>query len=235
MKNAPDRRGAPRRERAVVGSSPSHGPTFDIEQGLLRDGNALIAGVDEAGRGSLAGPLCLGIVIYDAAFIDSIPGTIPGIDDSKKLSPRRRNEALGYIRSRSLLSSSILVSHRTVDRLNINGATAYALRKLIEGLPFIPDIVIMDGNFSFDLPVPLRSIRGGDARSITIASASIVAKTRRDAVLDAMAPLFPAYGFSTNRGYGTRGHIRAIFESGISPVHRLSYEPVKSLLKGKEG
>ncbi len=235
MKNVPDRGGASRRERAVVGSAPSRGPTFDIERCLLREGNALIAGVDEAGRGSLAGPLCLGVVIYDAAFIESVHGTIPGIDDSKKLTPRRRDEALGYIRSHSLLCSSILVSHRTVDRLNINGATAFALRRLIMGLSLVPDIVIMDGNFSFSLPVPLRSIRGGDARSIAIASASIVAKTRRDAVLNAMAPLFPAYRFDANKGYGTREHIRAIHDSGISPVHRRSYEPVKSLLEGWEG
>lgn len=235
MKNVPDRGGASRRERAVVGSIPSRGPTFDIERGLLEEGSALIVGIDEAGRGSLAGPLCLGAVIYDAAFIDSVQGTIPGIDDSKKLTPGRREKALDYIRSHSLVHASILVSHRTVDRLNINGATAFALRKLIEGLPLLPDIVIMDGNFSFALPVPLRSIRGGDARSISIASASIVAKTRRDAVLNAMAPLFPSYRFNANKGYGTRDHIRAIHESGISPVHRRSYEPVKSIIKGTEG
>ncbi|TFH39862.1 MAG: ribonuclease HII, partial [Chrysiogenales bacterium] len=177
----------------------------------------------------LAGPLCLGAVVYDPSFITSVRGVLPGIDDSKKLSPRRRADALEFIRAHALFCSSILVSHRTIDRLNINGATEFALRRLIKTMPMTPDIVLMDGNFSFDLPVPLRSIKKGDTLSISIASASIAAKVRRDGILESMDAIYPAYGFRNNKGYGTRAHIRAIYESGFSPVHRLSYEPVKSL------
>jgi ribonuclease HII len=205
-------------------------PTFSIEQDLLRQGYSLIAGIDEAGRGALAGPLCVGIVMYDRSFIAAVEGCISGIDDSKRLSHRRRVAALEIISKSALLSSSILVSHRTIDRLNINGATELALNRLLESISIKPDIVLLDGNYSFQSPVPVRPVVKGDTKSISIASASIVAKVRRDMLLDSFEALYPGYHFKNNKGYGTREHLRAIRESGCSPVHRKSYAPVKSML-----
>lgn len=221
--------GAPVKKKADRRSAFLHGPDFSIEQDLVRDGCRIIAGMDEAGRGALAGPLCVGITIYDRSFIESLPGPLPGIDDSKKLSPRKRLAALDFIRGRALFTSSILVSHRTVDRLNVNRATEYAVNRLLETIGITPDIVILDGNFSFHARVPIRSIRKGDARSISIASASIEAKVRRDMIMQRLDRLWPYYNFTGNKGYGTRRHIQAIHDRGISPVHRMSYEPVKSL------
>lgn len=206
-------------------------PTFGIEKDLVHSGSRLIAGVDEAGRGALAGPLCVGLVIYESSFIAFHEGCIPGINDSKKLTHRKRLAGLEIIRSRSLLATSILVPHPVIDRLNINGATKFALSRLLDGIPIKPEIIIMDGNFSFDLPVPVRSIPKGDARSISIASASIVAKVRRDGIMDRFDRLYPAYHFTKNKGYGTALHFRAIAEQGITPIHRRSYEPVKSMTR----
>ncbi|MBN1495995.1 MAG: ribonuclease HII [Spirochaetes bacterium] len=207
-----------------------HGPDFAIEKELLRKGCRLIAGVDEAGRGALAGPLCVGITIYAPSFIESLDGPLPGIDDSKKLTPRKRSAALELIRRSALFSASILVSHRTVDRLNINRATEYAINRLLENISIKPDIVILDGNFSFTSQVPIHSVPKGDARSVSIASASIEAKVWRDTIMDRMDRLWPCYNFTENKGYGTSRHIQAIRERGISPVHRLSYEPVRSMI-----
>lgn len=211
-----------------------HGPTFDIERTLIREGISLIAGIDEVGRGALAGPLCLGIVIFDASFIQATNGPLAGIDDSKKLTHRKRIIALESIRKLAILCTSILVSHRTVDRLGINGATEFALNRLIEQVPVRPECIILDGNFSFHSTIPIRSITKGDQKSISIASASIAAKVRRDLILTAFEALYPGYQFSKNKGYGTRGHIKAIHEAGICPVHRRSYEPLRSLLSSGE-
>ena len=217
-------------KKAGRGSAFLFSPTFSIEKELLREGCSVIAGIDEAGRGALAGPLCVGIVIYDRSFISSVEGCISGIDDSKRLSHGRRVAALDIITKSALLSSSILVSHRTIDRLNINGATELALNRLLESISIKPDVVLLDGNYSFQSPVPIRTIIKGDMKSISIASASIVAKVRRDMLLDAFETLYPGYHFRKNKGYGTRQHMQAIFEAGHSPVHRKSYDPVKSIL-----
>ncbi len=216
--------------RAGDESAFSFLPTFAIERRLLDEGFSLIAGVDEVGRGALAGPLCVGIVIFDAALITSTDGPIPGINDSKKLSPRQRKTGVGLIRSRSVHSSCIMVSHRTVDRLNINGATEFALNRLIGSIPVMPDIIILDGNFSFRSPVPIRSILKGDAKSISIASASMVAKVHRDTIMERFDELYPGYSFMKNKGYGTRTHMEALSGLGLSPIHRRSYEPARSLI-----
>lgn len=227
--NSSSHKGATKKKKADCGSAFLHVPDFAIERQLLKDGCRLIAGMDEAGRGALAGPLCVGITIYDPSFIESLHGPLAGINDSKKLSHRKRMAALDLIRSSALFTSSILVSHRTVDLLNVNRATEYAVNRLLETITITPDIVILDGNFSFHSPIPIRSIKKGDTKSISIASASIEAKVRRDMIMDRLDRLWPCYKFTNNKGYGTRRHIQAILDRGISPVHRMSYEPVKSL------
>ncbi len=217
------------RQKAGDESAFSHGPTFSIEKYLLKDGFSLIAGVDEVGRGALAGPLCLGMVIYDASLIISEGGPIAGINDSKKLSPRQRRAGLELIGARALHASSILVSHRTVDRLNINGATEFALNRLLSGITIRPDIILLDGNFSFHSAVPIRSILKGDTKSISIASASIVAKVRRDTIMERFDDIYPGYSFRRNKGYGTARHLEALAGLGLSPIHRRSYEPARTM------
>jgi ribonuclease HII len=206
-------------------------PTFNLERELLGKGYRLIAGADEAGRGALAGPLSLGIVIYDPAMIESgETDALLAIDDSKKLTARQRLIAYDTVSSRSIASDCAMVSHRIIDRINVNRATEHALNKSLRCLPVVPDIIIMDGNFSFHSPVPIIPVRRGDSISITIASASIVAKVTRDRIISKFDSIYPGYNFSRHKGYGTRSHIAAIRSSGASPIHRRSYEPLKSMV-----
>jgi ribonuclease HII len=152
------------------------------------------------------------------------------VRDSKKLTHKGRIRALACIQIHALCVSTCLVSHKTVDRLNVNGATEYALRCLVEGLSMCPDMVLMDGNFRFQIGVPVKSVVGGDGLSLSIASASIAAKVRRDSIMERLDVRYPGYGFSQHKGYGTAFHRRIIVEKGPSPVHRRTYEPVKSMM-----
>lgn len=206
-------------------------PTFDIEQALIRQGYRVIAGIDEAGRGALAGPLSIGIVIYGSEFIRSGPDRVlEKIRDSKKLSPARRNFFSSHIREKSILSETLFASPRIIDELNVNGATKYLIRKFLEKTGIRPDILIIDGNFSFTFDVPVLPLCKGDSRSITIASASVLAKVKRDRVMERLDARFQGYGLSVNKGYGTRIHMEAIRSLGYSRIHRKSYEPVKSMI-----
>jgi ribonuclease HII len=207
------------------------GPSFEIEAGLFRKGYQFIAGVDEAGRGSLAGPLVLGVSIYESRlFSQTIPEELSLVNDSKKLTHKTRCTALDSIRETALCVKHYAVPHDLVDKLNINGATLYALRMMIAELPIQPDCVIMDGNFSFTLSIPFIPVIKGDSRSVTIASASIEAKVSRDRIMTDLDGEYPGYGFSVHKGYGTERHREAIERLGPSAIHRLSYEPVKSMV-----
>jgi ribonuclease HII len=126
-----------------------------------------------------------------------------------------------------------MVSHRIIDRLNVNGATEYALNKLLRSLPMTPDIVLLDGNYKFQCDVPVRTVTRGDSLSLSIASASIMAKVNRDAVMEKMDERFPGYGIGKNKGYGTGHHMLALRNRGFSPIHRRSYDPVKTMLRGR--
>jgi ribonuclease HII len=192
----------------------------------------VIAGVDEAGRGSLAGPLSVGIVIYDREIIMSSPEVLlENIDDSKKLTPAKRIRSMGIIMENSVFMKAEMVSHAIVDRLNVNAATEFALGKLLLRLPVKPDVIIMDGNFNFSVGIPVISVIGGDSKSITIASASIAAKVTRDGIMDKFGTIYPDYGFGKHKGYGTAAHREAIIKFGPCPIHRKTYEPVKSMIK----
>jgi len=206
-------------------------PSFVLEQELVGQGYRAIAGVDEVGRGSLAGPLCLGLVIFGLSTIAEPPSLFAGcINDSKKISPRARHRALDVIGRHALFHGYFMVSHRVVDRLSINGATEFALIRMLEVIPVKPDIIIMDGKFNFQCPVPLKTVIRGDSRTYSIASASIVAKIQRDEVLRRLDTRYPGYGLACNKGYGTLAHREAIARLGPSAIHRKSYEPVKSLV-----
>ena len=208
-------------------------PDFDIEKKLLRDGYATIAGIDEAGRGSLAGPLSVGCVAYSGVFIENPAQDISVINDSKKLSHRKRRAALDIIKERAFFVKVQLVPHGVIDDLNINGATKFAIERLISEMPVAPDILLLDGNFSFDLPVPYMSVKAGDARSISIASASIAAKVMRDEVMERMDVFYHGYGFAANKGYPTGAHVNALLLNGPAPIHRKTYEPLKGILSGE--
>ncbi len=206
-------------------------PAFDIEKELLNRGFGLIAGIDEAGRGSLSGPLAVGVVIYDINFILTPHESIYGrVQDSKKLPSKKRESLYDIIKTRSLVAEALLASHRIVDRMNVNRATEYLISAFLEKTPIMPDVLLIDGNFSFKFPVASFSIRRGDSRSITIASASIIAKVYRDSIMKKMDPLYPGFDFSANKGYGTKKHMDAIKKNGCSPIHRMSYEPMKSMM-----
>ena len=206
-------------------------PDFSHERDLLKKGYRIIAGFDEAGRGSLAGPFSVGCVIYNSDFILNPPEIVfEIINDSKKLTAKKRNSALTYILNNTLFASAHLVPHKVVDNLNINGATKFSINMLVEKLPVKPDALIIDGNFKFDFGIPTFNIKNGDSQSLSIAAASIVAKVKRDEIMMRMDAIYPGYGFAQNMGYGTSSHRIAIQTNGPSPIHRLTYEPLKGML-----
>lgn len=209
-------------------------PDFSIEKDLAGKGYRYIAGIDEAGRGALAGPLGIGLVIYSPDIFDNIPQRImESVNDSKQLTHKKRVAALDIIREYSLCSLSVCIPHTVIDRLNINGATEFGIRRLIEKSSVRPDVLIIDGNYRFRFDIPSVTVIKGDSRSLSIASASIVAKVRRDHIMDKIDAKYPVYGFCGNKGYGTASHLSAIEATGFSSVHRKSYDPVRSMLEGQ--
>lgn len=217
-----------------------NGPDFNIEKDLFSKGS-LIAGVDEAGRGCLAGPLAVGLVMYTEDFIQNPSREIlQSVRDSKKMTPLQREKASGIIKRHALYAQVFMVSPHIIDKININCATELALIRLIEGISFNrpelrPDMVILDGVFSFRVPVPCISIKKGDNRSISIASAGILAKVTRDGIMDRFDSIYPQYGFIKNKGYGTAYHRTVIEKEGYCPIHRKSYEPVRSMIIKESG
>jgi ribonuclease HII len=205
--------------------------SFEIEKKLLTQGYKIIAGIDEAGRGALAGPLAVGLVIFDKSFIQNPTEEILlHIRDSKELSPHKRNKALKMIEKESICVKTALVPQQIIDRININRATEYAVKLLLKKASPRPDIIIMDGNFKFNVGIPFLPIIKGDSKSITIASGSIAAKVKRDGIMDKYELIYPGYSFIKNKGYGTSLHREAISELGPCLIHRKSYEPVKSMV-----
>jgi ribonuclease HII len=184
-----------------------------------------IAGVDEAGRGPLAGPVVAAAVIFPKEFI------IDGVDDSKKLSARKREELFILISQHAMSIGVGIINHDVIDRINILQATLLAMRKALENLAVKPDYVLVDGNsFNHDT-LRFQNIIGGDAKSFTIAAASIIAKVTRDRLMCELDICFPQYGFARHKGYGTPQHIEAIRTFGICEIHRKSFHP--SSLQGE--
>jgi ribonuclease HII len=194
-----------------------------IRQVSFGQENIIIAGVDEAGRGPLAGPVSAAAVILD-------PGNMPdGIKDSKKLSVEQREQAFASILEKALAVSFTLLPPNSIDLLNIRGATLEAMRISVEGLSLQPDRVLVDGR---DIPPGLsmraEAIIGGDGLEPSIGAASIIAKVMRDRALKRLDQEFPGYGFALHKGYGTQKHRTAIELLGPSPHHRLSFAPFKN-------
>ena len=182
-----------------------------------------IAGVDEAGRGPLAGPVFAGAVILDAKRIPN------GIDDSKKLSERTREKLYEEIVANALTGIGE-ASVEEIDRLNIRRATHLAMARAVKALRFAPAYALVDGNDAPALPCPCETIIGGDAHSLSIAAASIIAKVARDRVMKALDTEFPDYGWRSNKGYGTKDHLEALTRHGPCPHHRRSFAPVYHML-----
>lgn len=180
-----------------------------------------IAGVDEAGRGPLCGP------VYAAAVILDPVRPIDGLNDSKKLSEKKREALAPLIRERALAWAVGIATVEEIDRLNILHATMLAMRRAVEGLAVPPDQVLVDGNrIPPGLTVPARAIVGGDASEAAISAASILAKTGRDHEMMALAALYPQYGIAKHKGYPTAEHLAALRAHGPSPIHRRSFAPV---------
>ena len=184
-----------------------------------------IAGVDEAGRGPLAGP------VFAAAVILDPERPIAGLDDSKKLSPERREILAAQIRERALAWAVASVDVEDIERLNILHATMLAMRQACLGLTCTPDLILVDGNrLPEDLPCSARAIVGGDALEPAISAASILAKTARDACCLELHARYPQYAFDRHKGYGTALHLALLAEFGPCPAHRRGFGPVRRLL-----
>jgi ribonuclease HII len=191
---------------------------------LVWDTPGLVAGVDEAGRGPLAGPVVAAAVILD----DLKP--IRGLADSKKLSAKRREKLFDEIRAKALCFSIAEASVQEIDALNILQATMLAMQRAVEGLRLKPHKVLVDGNRLPRLDILAEAIVQGDAKVNAISAASILAKVHRDRMCAVMHQAYPAYGFDQHKGYGTHAHLQALTTHGASPLHRRSFAPVAKVL-----
>lgn len=187
--------------------------------GILRSGR-IVAGVDEAGRGCLAGPVVAGAVILD----ETRP--IHGLRDSKELSERKRNELFELIRERALAYSVGMTGAEEIDRINILQAALLAMEKAVLSLQKKPDCILIDGNSKTSLPIEQKAIVKGDSKCASIAAASIVAKVTRDRIMTEIEREYPGYGFSRHKGYPTKEHLGALRNLGPCPIHRKSFKGV---------
>ncbi len=195
----------------------------EFENELYLQGFLNIAGVDEAGRGPLAGPVCAAAVILPQDAI------IDGINDSKKLSAKKRDELFDRIIETAIAYSIEFVSPDVIDEINIRQATSLAMHNAVFNLAVKPDFVIIDGNDNFEYDIPYKYIIKGDAKSQSIAAASILAKVSRDRLMEELDKEYPEYQFKKHKGYGTKVHMEAIQKFGVSKVHRKSFMTDKVL------
>ena len=190
---------------------------WEIERELHAEGIGLICGVDEAGRGPLAGPVCAAAVILPPEM------ELAGLNDSKKLSEKKREQLFPEIQRVALAWSVAFASVEEIEERNILGATMLAMNRAIAGLSLTPDLALIDGNLNKEIKVPSRCVIHGDARCASIAAASILAKVSRDHLMLELAREYPQYGFEKHKGYGTRAHYAALREYGPCPAHRPSF------------
>lgn len=194
-----------------------------------QEGFQFIAGIDEVGRGPLAGPVAAAAVILPRDFC------LAGVNDSKALSEKKRESLVGQIKQQALAWSVAVLSPEYIDRENILNASREAMRMAIKSLRPVPDYLLIDAMRIPDIEIKQLSIIKGDALSISIASASIIAKVERDEIMKGYDSLYPDYGFARHKGYATREHLLALQQYGPCPIHRRSFEPIKSSLGGNYG
>ena len=187
------------------------------ETALHAEGYRYVCGVDEVGRGPLAGP------VVCAAVIMPPDDLLEGVDDSKKLTAKRRERLASLIRQKAVAWAICRVEPQVIDEINILQATRLCMKNAVESLSVRPDFVLTDGNMTLDTDIPQKSIVKGDARCYCIGAASIIAKVERDALMAEYAAVYPGYGFEKNAGYGTAAHIQAIKDNGLTPIHRRSF------------
>lgn len=190
---------------------------YEMENTLHEKGLTLICGIDEAGRGPLVGPVCAAAVILPMGLI------IDGLDDSKKLTEKKRGTLYEVITARAVTWAIGLATPQEIDEFNILQATFLAMRRAVGGLHCVPDYVLVDGNGDPHLALPTETVVKGDGRSACIAAASVLAKVTRDRLLMALGERYPGYGFEKHKGYPTKEHYGAIARLGITPEHRRSF------------
>ncbi|MGA7828407.1 MAG: ribonuclease HII [Geobacteraceae bacterium] len=201
---------------------------FAFEKRAMSRGYSVIAGVDEAGRGALAGP------VVAAAVILSPQGDYAGIDDSKKLTPRKREILFDHIMSQAVAVGIGYGDSVLVDTINILQATLQAMTDAVHSLSVVPDFLLIDGISSPHLDIPAQTIKKGDSASVSIASASIIAKVTRDRLMVALGEKYPEYGFPIHKGYGSPIHLASIASFGPCPFHRMTFRGVREHVRGKQ-
>ena len=190
---------------------------WEIEDSLFKDGFQLICGVDEAGRGPLAGPVCAAAVILPANL------EIAGLNDSKKLSDKKRRELYPIIMDQAIAYGIGFADHQEIDQINILQATYLAMERAIDALSVKPELALIDGNRAKDFGIPVKTVVHGDSLSASIAAASVLAKVTRDDLMLKMAEEYPQYGFQIHKGYGTKAHYEALASYGPCPIHRMTF------------
>lgn len=188
-----------------------------IEHSLFEKGMSVVCGVDEAGRGPLAGPVCAAAVILPPDV------DIPGLNDSKKLSDKKRRELFPVVKECAIAYGIAFADHHEIDEINILQATYLAMERALSKLKVKPDIALIDGNRAKDFGVPVQTVVHGDSLSASIAAASVLAKVTRDDYMLEMAEKYPQYGFEIHKGYGTKAHYSALQKEGASPIHRMTF------------
>ncbi len=190
---------------------------WEIEDEFYAKGYQVICGVDEAGRGPLAGPVCAAAVILPTHL------ELPGLNDSKKLTDKKRRELFPLIKEQAVAYGIGLASHQEIDEINILQATYLAMERALEQLHGKADLALIDGNRAKDFGIPVQTVVHGDSLSANIAAASILAKVTRDDLMLEMAKEYPEYGFDVHKGYGTKAHYEALRTYGHCPIHRMSF------------
>ena len=214
---------------SIEGYLPAEHQLLVMEKELHNEGFSFVAGVDEAGRGPLAGPVVAAAVI----FLDYTK--IPEVFDSKQLSEKAREELFELLTaSEDIIYAFAEVDNNEIDRINILQATHLAMRTAVAKLSKTPDFVLIDGNPVKSMPYPNKSVVKGDAKCAAISAASIIAKVHRDRLMCKYAELYPEYGFEVHKGYGTANHIEAIKKYGATPIHRKTFAPLKEMLSSLE-
>lgn len=190
---------------------------WEMEDSFYGEEIQVICGVDEAGRGPLAGPVCAAAVILPKHLM------LPGLTDSKKLTDKKRRELFPIIQEQAIAYGIGLATEQEIDEINILQATFLAMQRALDQLPVKPDLALIDGNRAKDFGVPVKTIVKGDSLSANIAAASILAKVTRDNLMQEMAETYPQYGFEIHKGYGTKAHYAALREFGACPIHRMTF------------
>jgi len=197
---------------------------YEYENELIEDGIKLIAGVDEVGRGPLVGPVVAACVILPLNY------KLEGLNDSKKLTAKKREKFYDIIKKDALGIGVGIISSRIIDKVNIYEATKLAMKEAINNCDIKPEHILIDA-MKLDVDIPTTSIIKGDAKSLSIAAASVIAKVERDRMLDELDIKYPMYDFKNNKGYPTKKHVEAIYKYGIIKEHRKTFSPVKDYIK----